>query len=255
MDFPAGYAVRIFWDGKQVEEVIVTEAEEYVENVRLYPVYGRAQYSSRISSYDMIAFQQEKQLLDISEENRLTNETKNKMLEEWAFSDEEEKMVIAETLEEAGIYYYENMVAADVLSIHPLNTTIYEPKFFYDANENNWIVLTYGYCTEDYSDVLITGDVGTRESWGVDFVGEKSIYECGSLIAGQWATLSNEDGTIRKETTNSSGSTESGGFWYEMQDYTYRGGYVGYRWFGATTFGPGFEQMDADVVAFYNHTK
>ena len=142
----------------------------------------------------------------------------------------------------------------DVLCVHPANTTIYEPKFFYDANEGNWIVLTYGYCTEDFGETVITREIGSRESWGVDFLTEKSIYDCGSLVTRQWATISNEDGTVRKETTNSSGSTEAGGIWYEMQDYVSRDGYVGYRWFGATTYGPGFEQMDADVVAFYNHT-
>ena len=254
MDFPAGYAVRIFWDGEQVEEVIVPEAEEYVENVRLYPTFGKAQYSTKIESQSMKAFMDDVNKLEIQDENRLTSEELHQKLETWAFAEDADKELIQRELEKAGIYYFENSIMTDVLCVHPANTTIYEPKFFYDANEGNWIVLTYGYCTEDFGDTFIEREVGRRESWGVDFLTEKSIYDCGSLVTRQWATISNEDGTVRKETTNSSGSTEAGGIWYEMQDYVSKDGYVGYRWFGATTYGPGFEQMDADVVAFYNHT-
>ncbi|MBO5139391.1 MAG: hypothetical protein J6B76_01890, partial [Peptococcaceae bacterium] len=59
-------------------------------------------------------------------------------------------------------------------------------------------------------------------------------------------------------TDNRSGSrndvTVSSEFHFSMQDYKYKGEYVGDQWFGACVYAPGFETYSGDVTAEYRHT-
>ena len=260
MELPEAYAMRIFWDGKQVEEVVVPESDEYVGRDRFHTFYGESQIAMYIDEVNLGVFAYNQRLIELNTNDRMSKEDIKKTLEEWRFADEIKQADLIAQLEKSGIYRYESGIRTDIMCGQAIDTEIFDLAFFYDAVEDAWIVICGGYCKEDFSDAFKTGDVGTRDNWGIEFVNTEGIYAVDSHVMDMYASLANEDGNIRKETTNSSSVSETGGRGFELQDYTCRENafsdveYVGYRWYAAVTYAAGFEKLSGDVVAYYNHT-
>ncbi|MBQ8802448.1 MAG: hypothetical protein IJZ53_02275 [Tyzzerella sp.] len=260
VSYPAAYKVRIYWDGEMVEELTAMETEETFLKSDAYIEVSEAESQSAeyMASEEKIDFKEKK---DLSYEatNQHSKEEIDGLIEAYAFSMYEEEGVALEELESCGIFKFETY-GSEYPDIYVSGVEMMEPMIFYNANDETWIVVCAGYCNdESWKEQTIAGDVGTRDSWGIKFENTNEKYE--TYVTNIRGFIADENGVEKSETENLSVKWNEG-FGFELQDYTYRKTplvgklqYVGYKWYGACTYAPGFEELSGDMIVYYNHTK
>ena len=181
------------------------------------------------------------------------------------FSSDEDAVLCKEKLAQYGIYVfdtedvYETYANAFVPSGNAeQHMNVYKPVILYHAESKHLVVACGGQWLDDsWDERWFDGDIGGRDGFGVCYTNTSGEYR--TYVTGVIGILATQSQNEISRTDNRSGSrndvTVSSEFHFSMQDYKYKGEYVGDQWFGACVYAPGFETYSGDVTAEYRHTR
>ena len=180
------------------------------------------------------------------------------------FSTDEDDVLCREALAQYGIYMFdtedvhETYVNAFVPSDNAeQHMDVYKPIILYHAESKHWIVACGGqWLNDSWDERWFDGDIGGRDDFGVRYTNTSGEYR--SYVTGVIGMLATQSQNEISRTDNRSGFRNavdgSSEFHFSMQDYKYKGEYVGNQWFGACVYAPGFETYGGVVTAEYWHT-
>ena len=257
---PKGYEAEIYLDGELVEELQAVESEQVESSVSFLEMYAN-QHAVYMNADQKIEFKKEQDELYVKQKEAGLIETLSaaeiQELAEEVFFAVGEEYEILEKLEACGVYQFESMYSL-LPTVQNEDVEVLRPLILYNANDGSWMVACGGYYLgSDWENSLLAGEVGNREQFGISYSNINGTYD--TYVLDARANLRDEVNEEFTETNHRSNGDGSQGFTFELQDYTYMAGlekeYVGYRWYGSCIYAAGFENYDAEIIAFYQHTK
>ena len=272
LGIPEGYKIQLYWDGELVEELTAKRVANSTSSISEYPeIYGElSQTSVYMNKLSKVSFKASKDVeyqrgKEAGKIQKISDSELDDLLEKFMFSENwayDEKEEFINKLAAYGIYEFETTNSKQPDIYMPYTKVMY-PQLFYNANDGTWIVTCGGYCDgngDGLTKQILPGNVGDVEIFGVRFTETTGNYD--SLVLRAVANITDQGETERVETQNRSDGDSEKGFTFELQDYIYddslfdgKENYVGYRWYGACTYGPGFENYGGNITAVYQHTE
>lgn len=178
------------------------------------------------------------------------------------FATGSEKEKINQQLETLGVYEYAPSSSTSN-AIVPFSTsgdvTLTTPTVFYESWENTWTVTCGGnWRNSNWNEQLFLGNVGGSDAFGVGFTNTTKPYK--SYVIRSSAYITNQSNTKSSSTTNRSDGDGSKGFGFRLQDsiISINAGssydYIGYRWYGSSTYDFWFGNYSGVATGYYIHT-
>lgn len=172
-----------------------------------------------------------------------------------------EKERINQKLENFGVYEY-NPDLSPSTTIVPYSgsndVTLTRPTIFYESWENTWTVTCGGnWKNDNWDEQILLGNIGGYDGFGVGYTNTTKPYQ--SSVIRSSGYIANEDFSASVSTSNRSDGDGSKGFGFRLQDYTrYNNdatlGYVGYQWYGSSTYDSWFGSYSGIATGYYIHT-
>lgn len=250
--FKDSYQANMYFNGENVEEFSLnrtdtgTWQENDVEESKQQGVLQQNQNAVYMNAIEKKEFQKQQDILFQTEKEhgniqQVSVERIYDVIEKILFAADDGQSLL-EVLETYGVYQFETRYSL-VPTIHKWDIKVLRPMIFYNANDNSWFVVCGGYNRDNnWKEQLIPGDVGDREEFGIIYSNAGGTYD--SYVKDVTAFIADEKNYQKVETQNRSNGDGMNGFAFEMQ-------YVGDRWFAACNYGEGFENLDAEVIAYY----
>ena len=191
-----------------------------------------------------------------------TSEEINHLMEEMTFAvTSKEKEDLELKLAEYGIYVYksedDNQAEMQQARVGSGDVKLSTPVIFYESWEKTWTVTCGGNWTSTNWNQLLPGNVGGSDAFGVGYTNTKPQYH--SSVVRSYAYIS-DGGDKLVSTNNRSDGDGSKGFGFKLQDYIYLANaattnkYVGYKWYGSSTYDANFSSYSGVATAYYIHT-
>ncbi|SHN72483.1 hypothetical protein [Desulfitobacterium chlororespirans] len=183
------------------------------------------------------------------------------LMRQSTFATGQEKEKINQTLEKFGVYEYAPDLSPST-TIVPYSATndvyLTTPSVFYESWENTWTVTCGGnWRNDNWDEAILLGNIGGYDGFGVGYTNTTKPYQ--SSVVRSWGYIANKDSSVSVATSNRSDGDGSKGFGFRLQDYTrYNNdgtlGYVGYQWYGSSTYDSWFGTYSGLATGYYIHT-